>query len=67
MKDKLRLIEMQDMASVAKDNMGNYRRVQNWGYNDKMSFLSLVIIVVFFIGVCLLWEALKFFTETLNC
>lgn len=52
--DKIRLIEMQDIASVAKDNMGDYRRVDNWGYYDKMSFLSFVILVVFFVGICLL-------------
>lgn len=49
--DKLRLIEMQDMGSVAKNNMGDYRRVDNWGYNDKIASFVAIGLVILFVGV----------------
>ena len=53
-KDKLRLIEMQDIASVARNDMGNYRRVQNWGYNDKIALIASVSLIALVLGVVLL-------------
>lgn len=41
-KDRLRLIEMQDVASVARDNMGNYRRVKKWGYVDRVAMIACI-------------------------
>lgn len=51
MKDRLRLIEMQDIASVARDNMGDYRRVENWGYKDKIASFVAIGLVILFVGV----------------
>ena len=52
-KDKLRLIEMQDIASVAKDDMGDYRRVDNWGHADKIALVACIglIALSFFIAI----------------
>lgn len=54
MKNRLRLIEIQDIASVARDDMGDYRRVENWGYKDKVAYFVAVGLIVLFIGVVLI-------------
>lgn len=42
--DRLRLIELQNIASVARNNMGNYRYVEKIGYQDKIINTPLILL-----------------------
>ena len=55
-KDKLRLIEMQDIASVAKEDMGDYRRVNNWGHADKIALVACIGLIALSFCIALLWQ-----------